>query len=478
MLFKQILTGFAFKVLTQFLTLIAVIIIARIVGAKVLGELNFAASFVMFINPLLMNSLASANISLKTKSKVSSEEGNGAHLVLNLGYVTFIQIGVLIYAFSTFYDSNIALYYTFLILIITEYCEVFYRVSRSHFTSEIDQFNASLPDILKIGFIQIFKILAAYFYATLVMISLAGLIGTILMIPLLFILFFRNTSIKIPKFRIIKIYFKESTLFMSFTLTKLIPQYLDKIVLGFITSFSIVGYYTVGQKVGSSIEMIAFSIGLVLFPYFSKMGKEQDHKRPKKIISNFLNFFLNFIVPGLIFLCFFSKILLINIFGAKFGISQNVMIIYIFLGLFSIFMMPFNNVVIGFDRLKIANVYNLLGFLVFIVGLGVLFLFYRDSTYIINLMASIRLISLIVITLLYVFLASNILKTNYNRALASLLINCLSFIFFYNFLLNPEDSYQYHLLIALLCTIVCLISNYIFGFRILKVLIQVKNKFS
>ena len=65
---KQILLNGAFKFGTQLITLITTVLIARFMGASVVGEFNYAVSLIAIFKSFVINSLGSTNISLINKN--------------------------------------------------------------------------------------------------------------------------------------------------------------------------------------------------------------------------------------------------------------------------------------------------------------------------------------------------------------------------------------------------------------------------
>lgn len=432
MILKQIITNGVFKIGVQIITLLTTIIIARFLGSKILGEFNFASSLIAIVNVFFINSISSANIFLLNKKALSKSNALSSFFILSVVVLLLYGIVVLFYSYYKYYDTNINLFLTIVFLMLSEFIGVIFMASNSYYTANLNQYKASLPDSLRIVICKVLQIGFVYWFSDLLSLAIGVILATIFMTPILIKFFWPKVRLSLPSKEIIIMYAKTTINFMSFTLTKIVPQQLDKIILEYLVLFSFIGYYSIGQKIGNAIEMIAMSAGVVLFPFFTKLAENKDQQKAKYILKKFIIIFFNFIVIPLFVICFFSKDLLKIVFGSEFVISTITMQSYVLIGMLTIFMMPFNTLCIGFGKIKYINRVNIFSFVVFLIGAGFLF-FNRDyntDEKLINMMAVIRLVPNIVLIVFFLKYSSELLNSKYVKYFFLFSIQVLFFVTF------------------------------------------------
>ena len=462
MLTRQILTSGLFKIVIQIVTFLTTIFIARILGSEILGEFNFAISLVAILNVFFINSLSSANISLINKGEVDDSEAMSAFLTISA--IIFLVYGffLILYSYITYYTNNNDLFLVITFLYLTEIFGVIINGSGSFYTSKINSYKASFPETIRIILSKVFQISFIFIFENLLSLAIGFLIGTLITLPFLFKYFWPKIKLITPTKRNIKLYLKSTIEFMSFPLTKIVPQQLDRIFLEPIVLFSFIGYYTIGQKVGNAIELIAISVGVVLFPFFTKLSKKNDVKSALKILKKFILIYFNIIVYPLFLICFFSKELLFFIFGEEFISSTLVMQIYIITGMITILMMPFNNVCIGFGKLRKINIANIASFLLFLsLSSSLFFLKDLSSQNAINFMAIARLVPNILILAFFMFYTSKLLNKKFWNSFILFAVHTVLFFAVYNFF-GPQQK----IVSVSSFTILFFIINSFFGYKL------------
>ena len=429
MILKQIVTNGIFKIGVQVITLLATILIARLLGSQILGEFNFATSLVAIANVFFINSISSANISLINKKSVTESRAISSFFTLSFIFLILYCIVAAIYAYLNYYNQNRDLFLAIIFLMLSEFVGLFFLASNSFYTATYNQYKASFPDALRILISKILQIGFVFWFGNLLSLAIGVLIATILTMPILIKFYWPQINLVVPTKRDLNVYMKTSIEFLSFTLTKIVPQQLDKIFLEQIVLFSFIGYYTIGQKIGNSIEMVAMAVGVVLFPYFTKLSNNKDQEKAIAVLDKFIIIFFNIITLPLFIICFFSEELLFIIFGKEFMISTFIMQSYIIIGMLTIFMMPFNTLSIGFGKMKYINIANITCFIVFLIGTGVLISndVYNDEK-IINLMAIVRLLPNVILLIFFLIYSSKLLKVGYLKYLLLLCIQTSLFI--------------------------------------------------
>ena len=232
----------AFKFGTQLITLFTTILIAREMGASVVGELNYAISLIAIFKSFVVNSLGSTNISMINKNH--KDLNKSQNTLVSLTYITYTMYAIIIsvYAYVNFYESNYKLFYTILIFIFAEFIGLWFTTSKSYFNATIDQFKASFPEFIRISLTKSFQIITIFIFQDILGLALSVLISTIISLPILF-RFTPKIIFKFPSKSYFKNYLKKALQFTTFTLNKLVPQQLDKIFLESSVSFGFIGYY-------------------------------------------------------------------------------------------------------------------------------------------------------------------------------------------------------------------------------------------
>jgi polysaccharide transporter, PST family len=432
MILKQIATNGIFKVGVQVVTLFTTIIIARLLGSQILGEFNFATSLVAIVNVFFINSISSANISLLNKKNITNSRAISSFLTLSFLVLIIYCILVAVYSYLNYYNQNRDLFMVIIFLMLSEVFGLFFLASNSFYTATFNQYNASFPDALRIIASKVLQIGFVFWFGNLLSLAIGVLLATILMTPFLIKFFWPKIKLVKPKGTELRIYIRNSIDFMTFTLTKIVPQQLDKIFLEQIVLFSFIGYYTIGQKIGNSIEMVAMSVGVVLFPYFTKLAQNKDEEKAISILDKFTLIYFNLISFPLLFICFFSEELLSIVFGEEYIISTFTMQSYIIIGMLTIFMMPFNTLSIGFGKMKYINITNISCFVLFLICTVILFSTdISNDENIINIMALIRLLPNIILLIFFLAYTSKLLKVGYLKYSILLIIQITIFILLY-----------------------------------------------
>lgn len=471
---KQILLNGAFKFGTQLITLITTVLIARFMGASVVGEFNYAVSLIAIFKSFVINSLGSTNISLINKNQKDLHKSqNTLVLLAYISYSIYVLI-ILLYGYLNIFENNAKLFYIILILVFTELIGLYFTTSKSYFNATINQFKASFPEFIRVLTTKIIQIISVFIFSDILGLALSALISTIITLPVLF-KYTPKISFQLPSKTYIKNYLKTALQFTTFTLNKLVPQQLDKIFLESTITFGFIGYYVIGQKVGNTIEIVAMSMGVILFPFFTKLGSEKDSKKAVELINKFLQLFFNGIAFLLFLVCFFSEDILMIVFGNDYNNSSISMIIYIILGIFSIMSIPFNNIALGFGDIKKVSFANIFSFIFFILAAIWITEINLDAQLVINLMSLARLLPYVFLLLFFVVYSKKLLSFNFLSSFLLIFIHSLLFILSYLSLVVLNFN---KFLVMALFVFVYFFMNNLFGYSLKKTMkiIQLKLK--
>tara|TARA_B100001057_G_C22871531_1_gene959208 strand:- start:11918 stop:13357 length:1440 start_codon:yes stop_codon:yes gene_type:complete len=470
---KQSFINAVLKFGAHFISLISTILIARLMGPKILGELNFAISLIAVFKAFIINSFSSSNIFLINKN--INDEKKSQNALVFLTYVTFIIYAILIlsYSFFNFFENNYLLFNVILCITISELLAIKFITFRSYFNAKIKQFKASFPEFILIVITRVFQILAVFICNDLIGLAYAILLATIISLPILK-KFSPQIHFFFPSKNFIINFIKKSLHFSTSTLVKLVPQQLDKIILETFVVFSFLGFYTIGQMLGNTIEILSMSIGIILFPHFTKLANNKQIDNAIDLTNNYISLFFNGFAFILFSVSFYLPDLIVFILGQDYYLSTYIILVYILIGIVSILLMPFNNICLGFGNLKKISIVNLISFLLFLLSPLFLMQFDFNQLNSIFLMSVFRLIPYLFLLVFFIKYSSVLLQFKFNKILILFLLHVavytLACYFIYVLDLNK-------FIITIGFVFIYLLLNYSFGYNLLHTYTFLKTKF-
>lgn len=369
MLTQKLVLGYFSQLIIRLIMLGAGVVVARIAGPTVIGIVAFGMSFVSIFSFIAEPGIGNAHIKLVSQGRnigdcIKTFGVLKTILIVIFTVVVFLYllIGRLIF---NFHLGESQYYYVILIWLVTTVITQFLYIPIDTFMALTQQAKQDIPNLIQTIVTQTLRILVVTLCASAVALSLANLIGTIIVIPLYFYLFRKYPIGKFNKV-LAKDYIRLTKLFFMLFLTYTFINYFDKVLLQKFCGSEEVGYYTAGFSIGVVIQTIGFSAGLLFFPTFSSAIAKKDYDYINRTIDKFERFAYLFIMPVVFFLMFYSKVVIEFLLGNKFLASANVLFIILIGGFFSIINQHYRNLLEGAGFIKEVAFLNLLSLLFFI----------------------------------------------------------------------------------------------------------------
>ena len=300
---KRLLSNFfSLSILQLFnyiLPLITFPYLVRVLGVEKFGLIAFAQSFIIFFNILVsfgfgLSAVKEISIYRDNKDKLTEIFSSIMIIKIVLIVISFIILTVIVFSFQKFKEEAELFYLTFLIVIgqalfpiwyfqgleKMQYVTIINVISKLIFTSAIFIFIHSVKDYLLVPLLN----------------GLGFIIGGIISLWILFYKF--KQKFKLQSFKTLWFYFKESSQFFYSRLAVSIYTSSNAFILGLFTNNTIVGYYSIAEKLYNAYTSFFQPIVQTLYPYIAKY---KDIKKFKKVyifvlISNFILLLMLYII--------------------------------------------------------------------------------------------------------------------------------------------------------------------------------------
>lgn len=300
MLAQKLALSYSSKIAIQAVQMIAMFIVARIVGPTVLGTLAFGLAFVSMFLFIADLGLGSAHIKLISEGQDESK-CIGTFAVIKTGLILIFSITVLGYYLIQKYVLQIPFEskeheYVILIYLLITTINQFFAIPSSTFAAKTEQAKQDIPNFIQITIYQILRIIFAILGAAAVGLAFTNLAAVVLVIPLYLYLFKDYKIGKYDKELAVK-YLKISLPLLVITIVQTVIYSTDRVILQYLTNSEEVGYYSAGFSIGQFIRLIEASVGLLFFPMFSALISKGDFETINSRINKYERFNVIFILP-------------------------------------------------------------------------------------------------------------------------------------------------------------------------------------
>src|SRR5690554_35517 len=354
------------QVFTYILPLITLPYLVRVLGVEKYGLVMFAQSFIMFFNILVdygFNLSATREIAVNRDNKAKVTEIYSSVMtikVLLLG-ASFAVLSGIVFSVEKFTPDATLYLLTFLMVVgqalfpiwyfqgmeKMKYITIINILSRVLFTVAIFVFVHQESDYLYVPILN----------------GLGACVGSIYALWLIKSSF--NQKFEFQSLKVLKQHFKDSTEFFLSRVSVSIYTSANAFVLGLFTNNTMVGYYSIAEKLYRAIQSFYGPITQALYPY---IAKERNIVLFKKIFYSALA--LNII--GVTFLFAFGEFIFSILFTQEIG-SESISVFHVFL-IANLVAVP--SILIGYPLLgalgftrfanksvMLASAYHLLGLL-------------------------------------------------------------------------------------------------------------------
>ncbi len=403
---KRLLSNFfslsVLQVFTYILPLLTLPYLVRTLGVKIFGLVMFAQSFMVFFNILVdygfaLSATREISIHRNNKNKVTEIFSAVIIIKLILILLSLLILSVIVLSFDKF-SANWELYYLAFLWVIGQalfpiwyfqglekmkYITIVNIISKLVFTIAIFIFIHQKSDYLLVPLLN----------------GLGIIVGSLFSFWVLYKKF--NQPFKLQKLDTLMIYFKESSQFFLSRASVSIYTSANTFVLGLFTDTTMVGYYSIAEKLYMALQGFYSPIVQVLYPY---VAKEQNIKLFKKIFT----FVISINTFGILILYFIGGTIFDILFTQGIGI-ESLEVFHILL-IAALVVVP--TILIGYPFLGALGFSNeanrsvIFGSIVHLLGLLILVIFNHIGIY--------SVASMVVLTEIFVF-SYRIIKIRSNK---------------------------------------------------------------
>jgi len=294
------------QVFSYVLPLLTLPYLVRVLGVEKFGLVMFAQAFIMFFNIFVdfgFNLSAVREISIHRDDKEKLTEIFSSVMIIKfiLILISLIILTVIVFSFDKFKNDKILYYLTFLVVIGQAMFPVWYfqGIEKMKYITIINITSKLLFTIAIFIFIhkQNDYILVPVFN------GLGFLVGGGLSLWIIFKYF--NQKFIFQNVQTLWLYFKESSHFFLSRVAVTIYTSMNTFILGLFTNNTIVGYYSIAEKLYIAYHSFFQPLVQTLYPYIAKY---KDIMKFQKIyffvkgINLLLLIFVYFLAPDLVYL--------------------------------------------------------------------------------------------------------------------------------------------------------------------------------
>ena len=356
------------QIFSYVLPLLTLPYLVRVLGVETFGLVAFATAFITFFNILVdygFNLSATREVSIhrENKDKITEIYSSVLSIKFILIFVSFVIFSFIVFTFDKF-SSHIELYFiTFISVIGQALFPIWYfqGMERMKYITIINIFSKVVFTIA----IFVFVHEESDYLMVPLLTGLGILIGSLYALYIIKKDF--NQSFVWQNIETMKIHFKDSSQFFLSRVSVSIYTSANAFVLGLFTNNTMVGYYSIAEKLYMAIQSLYGPITQALYPY---VAKERNIKLFKKIFYSVVG--LN--ILGVIFLYFFGEYIFAFLFTQEIGI-ESINIFNIFL-IANLIVVP--SILIGYPFLgalgfaKYANMSVIYASIMHLFGLSLL----------------------------------------------------------------------------------------------------------
>lgn len=358
---EKILVGYFSRIFIQGVTMIIGIIVARIAGPDVLGKVAFAMSFISIFQFISDLGTGTAHIKLISEKKPLGDcISTFARIKLFLTSIfTVIVILVIIYQYYkgeeyfVAYENLLILAFWLVSIVISQ---IMY-IPITTFSGLTLQAKQDIPFVIQSIINQFLRLFLIFLGLGAIGLSIANMTG-IMVAFLMYFVMFRNFPKGKYSSELASKYLKISVPIIIIGFSTNFLEYIDKVIIGFLSNTEQTGIYATSYSFCSFIKMIGNISGMLFLPVFSNAIIENKVDSIKQMIDKYQRFLSIFILPASLVLIMFTPFIIKIFLGNKYLLAENVLP-YIIIGMFfSVFFVPYGNLMLGYNYFnKVAIIF-------------------------------------------------------------------------------------------------------------------------
>jgi PST family polysaccharide transporter len=381
-LFFNFLSLSVLQAFTFLLPLITLPYLVRVLGTEKFGLVMFAQAFIIFFNILVdfgFNLSATKSISINRHNKNKVTEIFSAIMInkIILLIISLFLLSIIVFSFEKFITDWELYYLTFLWVVGQTLFPIWYfqGIEKMKYITIINVISRLIFTIL---IFIVIKKESDYIYVPLLN-GFGFIVGGVISLWITYKTF--KQQFKFYNFYIIKHYFIESSHYFLSRISVTFYTTSNAFVLGLFTNNTMVGYYSIAEKLFQAIQHIYYPMVQALYPYVAK------HKN----ISLFQKIFIFaniFNILGVVLLYFTEEYIFNLLFSTSIGIESLTVFNYLLLAVLLI--VP--SILLGYPYLgalgfsNYANLSVVYGSIFHIIGLIILIIFDKLNIYNVALM--------------------------------------------------------------------------------------------
>ena len=304
--------------------------LVRVLEVDNFGLVNFAVAIVGYFNILVsfgfeLSATKLVSIHRDNKQKISEIFSAVTCIKAVLFFISLSILTILVYTIDSL-NEYIALYYVTFGLVLGNIIFptwFFQGVEKMKFITIISVITKSLFTIFIFVLVQDKN---DYIYVPMLN-SIGAIIGGIIALQIIFKTF--AIQLYIPKKKVLLFYLKDSYYYFVSRVANNGSRYLATTVIGAYFGHTMVGYYTLVEKLFYAFSTIGGLISQTIYPY---MSRTRDLKLLKKIIG----VTLFFVVPISLLLMYFNEFILRVVFDVENEIASTIFLLVFSGSIFSI----------------------------------------------------------------------------------------------------------------------------------------------
>lgn len=333
---------FVTKVLTSIAGFLTTLVIARLLGADVLGTFSVITSLVVILT-IPTNAIGGAMTKRISEQRDTSEYFTAGIVIIAVLLTALVGF---ILATKPLIESYIGAPVVGLVVLLVITASL-YRLYTSTLTAEKKVVTSGALETLD-------QVLQLIFQAGLIVLGyhLAGLIvGKALsfVLAILVGVFASDLRLAMPD----RHHFQRLYDFAKYTWMSQIRgrsfSWIDVLLLGFFVNSTLIGIYQVSWTLASTLILVSQSIQSTIFPEMSELGVANEIERIHHLLSEALVFVGVFAIPGLFGAAVIGRELL-TIYRPQFSLGHGILLILILARTFDAYAGPFMSVLNAYDR--------------------------------------------------------------------------------------------------------------------------------
>jgi|WetSurMetagenome_2_1015567.scaffolds.fasta_scaffold131329_2 O-antigen/teichoic acid export membrane protein len=350
--------------------MLGMLVVARLLGPKVVGTVAFGLAFVSMFLFIADFGLGSAHIKLISEGQDEAKcNGTFARLkLLLIGCYFVIVLSFYLaqkFIFNVTFESSVHEYVILVYLVLTSLSQ-FTTISTTTFAAKTEQAKQDIPNLLQVFVYQVLRVIVAFLGYKALAQSLSNLASVIIVLPIYFFLFKSNPIGKFDK-ALAKLYFGISIPVFVALISRTIIYSTDRVILQYLTNSEEVGFYSAGFSISQFIYLIEASAGILFFPFFSKNIAENEIEKINVSVKKFERFNLSFVLPIVFYIVIFSGFVVSIALGNKFYKTPPILSIISIAMFVPIISLPYVDTISGKGLFKLSAIISVIGMLVFLL---------------------------------------------------------------------------------------------------------------